>query len=100
MPSLVQVVVVAEFYAEGDGQCIILLRDELWKIFYFHKFAVAPALVDVELGVMLFHNVELLVGRVDDFDLIDIEIERIRVVNKLKEERDVLWVCASFRIQH
>lgn len=70
------------------------------KFFNFHELAIAPTFIDVELRMMLFHNIQLLVGRVDDLYLIDVEIERIWVVDKLKKDRDVLWVGASFRIQH
>lgn len=50
--------------------------------------------------MMLFHNIQLLVGRVDHLNLIDVKIERIWVVDQLEKDRDVLWICASFRIQH
>lgn len=100
LSSLVQVEVVAEFDAEVDGQGIIFFGDELRKFFNFHELAVAPTFIDVELRMMLFHNIQLLVGRVDDLYLINVEIERIWVVDELKKDRDVLWVGASFRIQH
>ena len=99
LSSLVQIKVVAKFDAEGDGQGIFF-RDVLRKFLDFHKFAIAPTLIDVELGMVLFHNIQLLVGWVDDFNLIYVEVKRIWIVDELEEDGDVLWVCAAFRIQH
>lgn len=49
---------------------------------------------------MLFHNVKLLVAGVDEFDLIDVEVGRVRVAQQFQEDGDVVGVSTAARVHH
>jgi hypothetical protein len=76
-PAAVEIVVVAEFDAVVDGEGVAGFVDELLglELLDSHEFAISPAFVGIEAGVVLLCDVQLLVQRVHQLDLVQVEVD-------------------------